>query len=232
MLGTVVNSVSIIVGSVLGVFLKEGIKGRYKETIMQGMSLVVMLIGIMGAVESKNILLVIISLALGSIIGEKINIEEKLDKLGSILENKLGKNNSSFAEGFVTSSLVFCIGAMAIVGALESGLQGNSKTLFAKSVIDGISSIIFASTMGIGVAFSSVCVFLYQGIITVLASEIKGYLTADVIREMSAVGGLLVFAIGLNMMEIKKIRVGNMLPAIFVPLIYHILSIIFTGLRF
>jgi hypothetical protein len=123
MLGTVVNSVSIIVGSVLGVFLKEGIKGRYKETIMQGMSLVVMLIGIMGAVESKNILLVIISLALGSIIGEKVNIEEKLDKLGSILENKLGKNNSSFAEGFVTSSLVFCIGAMAIVGALESGFK-------------------------------------------------------------------------------------------------------------
>lgn len=106
MLGTVVNSVSIIVGSVLGVFLKEGIKGRYKETIMQGMSLVVMLIGIMGAVESKNILLVIISLALGSIIGEKVNIEEKLDKLGSILENKLGKNNSSFAEGLLL--LLWC----------------------------------------------------------------------------------------------------------------------------
>jgi uncharacterized membrane protein YqgA involved in biofilm formation len=127
------------------------------------------------------------------------------------------------SQGFVTARLVFCVGAMAIVGALESGLTGNHQTLFAKSLLDGVTSIIFASTLGIGVMFSSVAVFVYQGAITLTASYLKPYLTPAVVSQMSAVGGLLIVAIGLKILDIKKLRIGNMLPGIFLPLVYDVL---------
>lgn len=224
MLGTIVNSTTIIVGTILGVLLNKGIKEEYKSTIMDGVSLAVILIGIMGALDTENVILMIISLVVGSIIGEAVKIEKKLDNLGNTLEKKLGKGDSNFSKGFVTASLVFCVGAMAIVGALESGLRGNHSTLFAKSVLDGISSIIFASTLGIGVGFSAATVLLYQGSITLLASSAKELLTPEVINEMSAVGGLLIAAIGINLLGLRKIKVGNMLPAIFIPLLYFLLK--------
>lgn len=224
MLGTIVNSATIIVGSILGVFLNKGIKDEYKSTIMDGVALVVILIGIMGALDTENIILMTISIVVGSITGEALQIEKKLDKLGSSLEQKLGRGNSNFSKGFVTASLVFCVGAMAIVGSLESGLRGNHSTLFAKSILDGISSIIFASTLGIGVGFSALAVFLYQGTITLGASFVKELLTPEVINEMSAVGGLLIAAIGINILGLKKIRVGNMLPSIFIPLLYFLMK--------
>lgn len=224
MLGTIVNSVAIILGSILGVLLNKGIKDEYKNTIMDGVGLTVILIGIMGALDTENIILMTISMVVGSIIGEALGIEKKLDKLGSSLEKSFGKGNSNFSKGFVTASLVFCVGAMAIVGSLESGLQGNNSTLFAKSILDGISSIIFASTLGIGVGFSALAVFLYQGTITLLASSVRDLLTPEVINEMSAVGGLLIGAIGINILGLKKIKVGNMLPAIFIPLLYFLLK--------
>ncbi|NLX61981.1 MAG: DUF554 domain-containing protein [Tissierellia bacterium] len=224
MLGTIVNSATIIVGSILGVFLNKGIKDEYKSTIMDGVALVVILIGIMGALDTENIILMTISIVAGSITGEALQIEKKLDKLGSSLEQKLGRGNSNFSKGFVTASLVFCVGAMAIVGSLESGLRGNHSTLFAKSILDGISSIIFASTLGIGVGFSALAVFLYQGTITLGASFVKELLTPEVINEMSAVGGLLIAAIGINILGLKKIRVGNMLPSIFIPLLYFLMK--------
>jgi len=223
MLGTIVNSAAIIIGSVFGVLLNKGIKEEYKKTIMDGVALTVILIGIMGALDTENLILMTISIVVGSIIGEALGIEKKLDKLGDSLQMKFGKGDSNFSKGFVTASLVFCVGAMAIVGALESGLQGNHSTLFAKSIIDGISSIIFASTLGIGVGFSAVAIFLYQGTITLLASSIRELLTPEVINEMSAVGGLLISAIGINILGLKKIKVGNMLPAIFIPLLYLVL---------
>lgn len=223
MLGTIINSSAIAIGSLLGVMLNKGIKDEYKNTIMDGVALIVILIGIMGALDTENIILMTISIVIGSIIGEALKIEKKLDNLGNSLEKKFGKGDSNFSKGFVTASLVFCVGAMAIVGALESGLQGNHSTLFAKSIIDGISSVIFASTLGIGVGFSAVAVFIYQGIITLLASSIKDLLTPEAINEMSAVGGLLISAIGINILGLKKIKVGNMLPAIFIPLIYFTL---------
>jgi len=223
MLGTIINSSAIAIGSLLGVMLNKGIKEEYKNTIMDGVALIVILIGIMGALDTENIILMTISIVIGSIIGEALKIEKKLDNLGNSLEKKFGKGDSNFSKGFVTASLVFCVGAMAIVGALESGLQGNHSTLFAKSIIDGISSVIFASTLGIGVGFSAVAVFIYQGIITLLASSIKDLLTPEAINEMSAVGGLLISAIGINILGLKKIKVGNMLPAIFIPLIYFTL---------
>lgn len=224
MLGTIVNSAAIAIGSILGVLLNKGIKEEYRNTIMDGIALTVILIGIMGALNNENLILMIISIALGSIIGEALEIEKKLDNLGASLENRFGKGDSNFSKGFVTASLVFCVGAMAIVGSLESGLQGNHSTLFAKSIIDGITSVIFASTLGIGVGFSSFAVLLYQGTITLLASSIKYLLTPEAINEMSSVGGLLIAAVGINILGIKKINVGNLLPAIFIPLIFFTLK--------
>ena len=223
MIGTVVNSVAIILGSLFGIIIKQGIKDQYKKTVMDGVGLSVIIIGITGGIKSENIILVIISIVLGSIIGEAIGIEGKLDNLGEKLENLLGKEDSNISKGFVTASLVFCVGAMAIVGSLESGLMNNHNTLFAKSILDGISSIIFASTLSIGVAFSAISVLIYQGGITLLAIYLKDFLTPELILEMSAVGGILIMAIGINILEIKKIKVGNMLPSIFIPLLYFLL---------
>jgi uncharacterized membrane protein YqgA involved in biofilm formation len=223
MFGTIVNSLSITAGALLGIVLKKGIKDDYKTTIMDGIGLTVIIIGIMGGVKSENIILVIASIVIGSLIGEIIGIEKKLDTLGQKLQKSFGGHDSNFSKGFVTASLVYCVGAMAIVGSLESGIQGNHQTLFAKSILDGISAIIFSSTLGIGVAFSALPVFIYQGIITLLANSVKDLLTPEVINEMSAVGGILITAIGINILEIKKIKVGNMLPGIFIPIIYYIL---------
>lgn len=221
--GTIVNGIAIVIGSLLGIILKKGIKDEYKSTIMDGIALSVIVIGITGGIESENIILVISSIVMGSIIGEAMGIEKKLDQIGYKLQTKFGRGDSNFSKGFVTASLIFCVGAMAIIGSLESGIQGNHDTLIVKSIIDGISSIIFASTLGIGVLFSAIPVVIYQGTITLLATSIKGMLTPEVVNEMSAVGGILIMAIGINVMGLKKIKVGNMLPAIFIPIIYFAL---------
>ncbi len=220
MLGTIVNAAAIIIGGLLGVFLRKGIPDSYKSTIMQGLGLCVFIIGLSGAFKSQNLLLMIFSIVLGSIIGEALAIEDKLERLGSWLEKNTGKGEGTVAKGFVTASLIYCVGAMAIVGSLESGLTGNHETLFAKSLIDGISSIIFASTMGIGVAFSALAVFVYQGILTITAVFMKPFLIESVIAEMSAIGGLLIMGIALNILELKRIKVGNMLPAVLIPILY------------
>lgn len=224
MLGTIVNTGAIILGGLLGVLLRKGIPDNYKVTIMQGIGLSVLVIGLMGAFKTENTLLVVISIVLGSIIGEKVKIEDRLEKLGIWLENKVGKGKGSVAKGFVTASLIYCIGAMAIVGSLESGLTGNHETLFIKSLLDGISAIIFSSTLGIGVIFSAISVFLYQGLITITAGAMKYLLVEEVVREMSAIGGLLIVGIALNILEIKKISVANMLPAVFLPIFYLLLQ--------
>lgn len=231
MLGTIVNSIAIILGTIMGIIIKKGMKEKYKSTIMDGIGLIVIIIGITGAIGSENIILVIVSIVIGGIIGELIGIEDKLDNLGETLQDKIGKDNNNISKGFVTTSLIFCVGAMAIVGSLESGLQGNHETLFAKSLIDGIASIIFASTFGIGVGFSAISVFIYQGTITLFASSIKDLLNPEVINEMSSIGGILIMAIGINILEIKKIKVGNLLPAVFIPIIYGIFVNIFILIR-
>lgn len=230
MLGTVVNSIAIIVGGTIGTFLKVGIPERFKNIVMQGVALSVMIIGISSGLQFNNLMVVIVSLVIGGIIGEALNIEEYLNKFGDTLQKKLSKDNSStISKGFVTASLVYCIGAMAIVGALKDGLSGDHSILFAKSVLDGISSIIFASTFGIGVVFSAVSVFIYQGSISLGASFLQGLLTKAVVDDMTAVGGVLIFAISLNMLEIKNIKVGNLLPTIFIPIFYQILLNIIKG---
>ena len=227
MLGTLVNALAIIAGCVTGLLFSKGIPEHFKVTIQNGVGLSVILIGIKSALVADNLLIVIISIVIGALFGEFSRIEYRLEQLGDFLEKKVSKSESNgestFAKGFVTASLVFCVGSMAIVGSLESGLTGNHQTLYAKSVLDGVTSIIFASTMGLGVMFSAVAVFLYQGAITLTAVFMKSFLVPTTIQEMTSTGGLLIVAIGLNMLGVTRIRVGNLLPAIFMPLIYFAL---------
>jgi uncharacterized membrane protein YqgA involved in biofilm formation len=222
LLGTIVNTVSIVVGSLIGLFFKGNIPEKYSKTIMHAIGLSVVLIGMQTAIKTDAILIVIVSLALGSFLGEGLRIEDRLDQLGNWIGRRLSGDSSGISKGFVTASLLYCVGAMAIVGSMESGLTGNHQTLFAKSILDGIGSVIFASTLGIGVLFSAVSVFVYQGLITITASSIKNLLLPEVVSQMSAVGGLLIVAIGISLLEIKRIKIGNMLPAIFIPLVYQV----------
>ncbi|MBW2590244.1 MAG: DUF554 domain-containing protein [Deltaproteobacteria bacterium] len=230
MLGTLVNVAAIIAGSLVGLIFRGRISEKYNKTIIQAISLGVILIGLKSAFKCNDFILIIISLALGSLLGELCKIEHRLENAGAWLEKKFSNKGGSFATGFVTTSLLYCVGAMAIVGSLESGLTGNHSTLFAKSTLDGIGSVIFSSTMGIGVLFSSVSVLLYQGTITLAAVYVKPFLVPEVISQMSSVGGLLIVAIGINMLGENKIKVGNMLPAVFIPLIYYIGMQIFIKL--
>lgn len=188
-LGTIVNSVAINFGTLIGLFIKKGLPERFKETIMQLLGLSVIVIGISGTLQEiysvidgkkldrNYIMLLIFSLVIGAVIGEFLNIEDKLKKLGDWFEKKFSNLGGDFSEGFVTSSLIFCVGAMAIVGALEDGLTGNDQTLYAKSILDEVASVVLSATLGIGVALSAVSVFLYQGLITLLSGAIKPYMT-------------------------------------------------------
>ena len=221
MLGTIVNAIAIIVGSFIGLVFRGGIPAKYAETVMQAMGLAVILIGIMAAIQTEDLLLVIVSLAVGSVLGELAAIEDHLEAMGRWFQKKLSGTDNDISRGFVSATLLFCVGSMAVVGSLESGLTGNHQTLFAKALIDGISSIIFSASLGLGVMLSALSVFMYQGVLTLSASYMKPLLVPDVVVQMSAVGGLLIMAIGFNLLEIKKIKVGNMLPAIFIPLLYY-----------
>ncbi|MBC2742745.1 MAG: DUF554 domain-containing protein [Desulfosarcina sp.] len=224
MLGTIVNTLSIIIGSLIGLLFKGSIPEKYSKTIMHGIGLAVILIGLKTALKTDAILIVIISLAIGSLFGELLRVEDRLDQLGNWIGRRLSKDSEGISKGFVSASLLYCVGAMAIIGSMESGLTGNHQTLFAKSILDGIGSVLFASTLGIGVLFSAVTVFIYQGFLTLTASSIKHLLLPEVVSQMSAVGGLLILAIGIGLLEIKKIKIGNMLPAVFIPLAYQVLK--------
>lgn len=231
MLGTIVNSLAIFAGSILGYvilqFFKKGVPERINDIIMKGLSLCVLLIGISGSLEYKELLLVIISIVIGGIIGELIDIDRQLQRLGDNIEKRLNGRGGKVSQGFVTASLIYCIGAMAVMGSLESGLRGNHDILFAKATIDGISAVVFTTSLGIGVALSALSVFVYQGAITIGAVYLKDILTAAVVSDMSAIGGLLIIGIALNMMGVTKIKVANLLPAVFIPIIYQLILGIF-----
>lgn len=223
MFGTIVNFLAIIVGSIIGMVLKRGISEKISTTIIQGLSLCTVFIGISGAIKGSNFILIIISVALGALIGELVDIDKKIEGIGNTIENKFKGKGSNISQGFVTSSLLFCVGSMAIVGALEGGLSGNYKILFAKSILDGTVSIIFASSLGLGVLLSSFSVLIYQGSITIAASLLKPLLTQSVITDMTAVGSILIMGLGFNMLNMTKIKVANLLPAVFIPIIYQII---------
>lgn len=229
MLGTIINSLAIAIGCLVGLVIKKGIPDRVSKTIMSGLALCVIYIGIEGSLKGENTLITVVCIAVGGLIGEIIDIDNKINKLGDFLQNKLSKgkdSETSIAKGFVTTSLIYCVGAMAIVGALESGLTGNPQTLFTKALLDGISAIIFTTTLGIGVIFSSVAVFLYQGLITIGASILATLLSDAVVTALTAVGSLLIIGIGLNLLEITKIKVANLLPAVFLPIIFGMLNLL------
>jgi len=233
-LGTIVNAAAILAGGAAGLALKRVIPKRVTDTVMQGVGLAVVIVGISGAlkaaftvagegIESDHILLMIVALAVGALIGELLKLENRLEAFGKFCERKLTKpgSDSTFTQGFVTATLVYCVGAMAIVGSLEDGMNRNHDILFAKSALDGISAIVFASAMGMGVLFSAVTVGLYQGTITLLSVVVAPYLNDLVVTQMSLIGSVLILSIGLNMLGIAKIKVGNLLPAVFVPVVYH-----------
>lgn len=224
MLGTIVNCIAIIVGSAIGLIVNGRMPERISNTIMKGLALCVLYIGISGALKGENSIEMIICMAIGAFIGELIDIDKRLVQLGDYLEGKFKSKSEkvSISEGFVTSSLLFCVGAMALVGSLESGLKGDHTTLFAKSMLDGISSIIFASTLGIGVILSVATVFIYQGTITICAEFLNGILSTTVIDSMSAVGSLLIIGLAINILCDKDIKVANLLPAVFLPIIYNL----------
>lgn len=232
MIGTLINCIAIIVGSGLGLLLRKGMNQDISKTVMQGIGLSVILIGVMGAIQTQNTLLVILSMVIGGVAGSLINIKKRMDQLGEYAERKLtrgGDGESTFAKGFVTASLVFCVGAMAVVGALDSGIRGDHSTLIAKSALDAVAALVFSSTLGIGVMLSAVPVLIYQGAIALLGNAIAPLLSEIVITEMSAVGGLLIMAIGINMLLEKDITVANLLPAILVPFIYFPIYQLITG---
>lgn len=221
MIGTLINTALVLIGGGLGLLLRKGIPERIRDTIMQGLSLTVMLIGISGAIKTNDVLCVIVSIVVGGLIGGLLDIEKQLDKLGKFAEKKLSSEEGSVAKGFVTASLIFCVGAMAIVGAMDSGIRGDHSTLIAKGVIDAVTSVFLAATLGPGVLLSAVAILVYQGAIALLSIWIAPILTETVICEMGATGGLLVLGIGYNLLfPNQKIKVGNLLPAIFVPLLY------------
>ncbi len=229
MLGNYVNALAIIVGGLLGLLFHKGLKEKYKTIVMQAIGLSVIFIGAATALggllnpESEPILF-IISLAVGGIIGEVIGVERGLEHLGMFLQKSFAATESNVARGFVTASLIFCVGTMAIIGSLDSGLRGNHDMLYAKSVLDGITSMILASSLGFGVIFSAVAVFLYQGAIVLFANLVEPYLTTAVIREISIIGGILIFGIGLNLLEIIKVRTANLLPSILIPVLYYLIT--------
>lgn len=216
MTGTFTNAAAIVLGGLLGVLLRRGIPEPVKETVIQGLGLSVLLIGMQMALKTENILLVVFSLVLGGVAGQLADIEKRLAALGDLLETRFGGGEGRLSRAFITSSLIYCVGAMAIVGSIEDGLNGNPSILFAKSTLDGVSAVIFGSTMGVGVVFSALPVFLYQGSITLLADTFKNILTEGVVRELSATGGLLIVGIGINVLGIREIRVGNLLPSLVV----------------
>lgn len=222
MLGVWVNFATVIVGGLLGTLLRGGLKEKYAKTINAGLALCVLLIGMSGALKTGNVMMVIISIVVGSALGELMRIEDGLDKLGDWAQKRFSKGDSGFAAGFVNATLLFSVGSMAIVGSLEAGLRNDPTTLLAKAALDGVSAVIFASSFGIGVVFATLPMTVYQGGIALLSGVLAPYLTETLIAEMSAVGSLLIVALSFNMMELTKerIRVGNMLPAILVPCVY------------
>jgi len=214
LIGTVVNVAAIAVGTVIGFVLKQRLPERINSIAMQGLGLVTALIGLKMMLTTQNALIVLVSMVIGGILGELLRIEARLDQLGARVEARFSKERGTFAKAFVTSTLLYCVGPMAIVGALQDGLRGDYSILLTKSGLDGIASVAFASTLGIGILFSTIPVAAYQGGITVGASLLEPYLTSSMINEMTATGGLLILGIAMNLLQITKIRVGNLLPAI------------------
>lgn len=219
LLGSLINGLAIVFGSLLGAVLRN-ISEKMKDTVTKGIGLGVLVLGIQMAFKTSSFIVILISLCIGAMVGEALGIENKMNEFGLKLEKRFAKPGSNFADGFVTASLIFLIGSMGIIGAIESGVANNHQTLFTKAVMDGFMSIMLTATLGVGVLFSAFPVFLYQGIIALFASVMMRYIPKELLDllmgEISAIGGLMIVGISLNIMEITKIRVSNYLPGLLI----------------
>jgi len=233
-MGTIVNAISIVVGSLIGFFLKKGIDEKYQSGINMALGLSVVIIGVNGiitnciTVESNNLvshyeLLIVISLIVGVYIGERLSLQDKLNGMSENIEKKF--NLSGFARSFVNGTIIYCVGAMAIIGALNDGLLHDPSVLYIKSILDGITSIILSATMGIGVVFSAIPVLIYQGSITLLANNLQSVLQGELLNQICAIGYILVLCIGLNFMKITKIKTANFLPSLLIPVLWYCINL-------
>ncbi len=221
LLGPVVNGIAIIICSLVGCFVLKGLPKRFEDITNKALGLSVLFIGISGSLQNERIMLLILSLVIGSTLGELLDIDKQMNRIGKWAESAMGFGEGNFSKGFVTASVVFCTGSMAVIGGMNSGLQGNHEMLYAKSILDGVFSIMFGSSLGIGVAFSSVPVVLYEGAIALSSGLVKDLMTTEIITEMSAVGSLIIAAIGINfILDKPQIKVANMIPAIFLPWLF------------
>lgn len=218
--GALINTTSILAGGTLGLLLKGRIGDKFSQSIIRVLGLCVCMIGINNAVHG-DIMLLVVSLAMGTLAGEVLHIDHGLNRFGMWLQNRLSHGTSTFAEGFVTASLLYCVGAMAIVGSIESGLRGDQSIIIAKSIIDGVSAVIFASSLGVGVLLSAAMVFIYQGSIEFFAWYLQDILTTEMVTQISAAGGIMILAIGLNLALDAKLKVANMLPGFIFAVIYY-----------
>lgn len=237
LVGSIVNALAILAGAAAGLLLKRAagrlssvlpdsaaLGARLQNIITQGLALCVIYLGVSGSLKGQNSLITILSMVIGALVGELLDLDGAMYRLGDWVQKKMARlapagGETSISEGFVTASLLFCVGAMAIVGALNDGLTGDHDMLFAKSLLDGVSSVVFAASLGIGVAFSAAAVLVYQGVIALLASFLAPFLGDAVIAEMTCVGSLMIVAIGLNMLGLTKIKVMNLVPAMLPPLL-------------
>ncbi len=224
MTGTLVNTGAVVAGSLLGVMIGKRLPDRVKTIVMQALGLSVVLIGLQMALSGTRPLLVIGSLLLGAVTGELMDVEGRIAAVGEWLKRRFRSESSTFVQGFVTASVLYCTGAMVIVGSIRDGTVGDPSILYVKSLLDGVASIAFASSLGSGVAFSALSVFVVQGSITLLASKLAFLQGPGVIEAVTATGGLLILGIGINILEIKQIRVGNLVPA----LVYAILAALYV----
>lgn len=224
LVGTLVNTATVIAGSLIGLMLGNILPERLRDTVMKGLGLCTLFIGVTGMLGGSNALITIISVAVGAVIGELLDLDGRLNRFAEGLEKKFQKNKTggpSLAEGFVTASLVFCVGAMTIVGSLNDGLTGNHEMLFTKATLDFVSSMIFASSLGVGVLMAASAVFVIEGGIACLASLVAPVLqqNAATIPEMTVVGSVLIVGLGMNLIGVGKLKVMNYVPAIFLPIV-------------
>lgn len=221
-LGTIANCGAIVIGSVIGLFLKKGLPEKWQETILSGIALCILIIGIQMALKTQKIIITIFSLAIGAVLGESLDIEGKMNRLGIWVGEMVTKGEGSaaaVAKGFVNASILYCTGAMAIVGSIQDGLANDHATLFAKATLDGLISIILTANLGFGVCLSAISVGFYQGSITMMASAIESFVDSTVLAELTAAGGIMIMAIGTNMLKVSQIRIGNLLPGVFVAVV-------------
>ncbi|QNM04538.1 DUF554 domain-containing protein [Qiania dongpingensis] len=219
--GVGVNTAAIVIGALAGILLRKRISSELGDFLGQGLGICVIYVGIKGSLAGENTMITILSMVIGGILGHSLDFDRHMEHLGIYAQKKLrqGDGSSRFAEGFVSYSLLVCVGAMAIVGSMQSGMNNNHEILFSKALIDGVMAVVMAAALGIGVGFAAIPVFLYEGVITLASSFVAVYLTENVINEMACAGSLLIIMLGLNMMKLTKIKVANYLLTPFIPII-------------